>query len=148
LFIIFFLKANRVKSSANPSFISQNSIQYQPNVISKFPQSESHFGPLGPKGLTPKIHCGFSAKLGNFGHSWRNHFSKSLNVKTKRSNCRILKLLCWTSTSKNYNPLFYGIYQIIMFRQFIFLVISLSEVLHSKIHENEMVLGNLHNFRK
>jgi hypothetical protein len=31
--------------------------------------------------LTPKIPCGFSTKLGNFGHSWRNHFPPKIKFK-------------------------------------------------------------------
>jgi hypothetical protein len=36
-----------MKSFANPSLIPQNVIQYQSKVISKFSQSESHFGISG-----------------------------------------------------------------------------------------------------
>jgi hypothetical protein len=31
--------------------------------------------------LTPKIPCGFSTKLGSFGHSWRNHFPPKIKFK-------------------------------------------------------------------
>jgi hypothetical protein len=43
-------------------------------------------------------------------------FSKTLIVKTNESNRRILKLLCWTSTSKIYSPLVHEIYEIITFK--------------------------------
>jgi hypothetical protein len=47
-------------------------------------------------------------------------------------------LSCCTSTSKNHNLEFYGIYDIIMFKQqcFFFLSVILLELLHSKICEN------------
>jgi hypothetical protein len=63
--------------------------------------------------LTPKIPCGFSTKLGSFGHSWRNHFPQKLNVRNKESNYRFLKLPYGTSTSKIYNPSFRKSYKII-----------------------------------
>jgi hypothetical protein len=50
-FIIFFLKADGIKFSTNPSFIPQNLTHYWSKVISKFPQSESQLGSLGCKGL-------------------------------------------------------------------------------------------------
>jgi hypothetical protein len=52
LFIIYFLKANRIKFSASPSLILQNLTHYQSKVISEFPQSESHSGSLGCEGLS------------------------------------------------------------------------------------------------
>jgi hypothetical protein len=48
----FFLKADRVKSSTNPSLIPQNQTYYRSKVILNFPRSESHLGSQGYKGLT------------------------------------------------------------------------------------------------
>jgi hypothetical protein len=47
-----------------------------------------------------------------------------LNVKSERSNCRILKLFYWMSTSKSYSPSFHGIYKIVTFKHQIFFLLS------------------------
>jgi hypothetical protein len=57
--------------------------------------------PIIKRALSPKIPCGFWTNLGSFGHSWRNHFCLKSNLRNEVSNLRILKLLYWTSTSKN-----------------------------------------------
>jgi hypothetical protein len=44
VFSLFFFKVDRIKFSANPSLIPQNLTHYQSTIISKFPQSKSHFG--------------------------------------------------------------------------------------------------------
>jgi hypothetical protein len=81
---------------------------------------------------SPKVSCGLWAILGSFRHSWKNNFSgEKLNVKNKGNNCRILKLSYWKLTSKTFNPSFFGIYNIIAFKDqsFIFGIISYIEVL-------------------
>jgi hypothetical protein len=40
-----------------------------------------NFGPKSNHMLIPKIPCGFWTKLGNFGHSWRNHFPQKNKCK-------------------------------------------------------------------
>jgi hypothetical protein len=40
-----------------------------------------NFGPKSNHMLIPKIPCGFWTKLGNFGHSWRNHFPQKFKCK-------------------------------------------------------------------
>jgi hypothetical protein len=47
MFVHNFFLVNRVKIPVNLSHISQNLTQYQSKVISKFPQSKSHFGNPG-----------------------------------------------------------------------------------------------------
>jgi hypothetical protein len=58
----------------------------------------------------------FLARLSNYGHSWKNHFKINKLVNSKRSNCRILSLLCWVLTSKSCIPSSRGIYKIMTFK--------------------------------
>jgi hypothetical protein len=59
--------------------------------------------------LTPKIPSIFLTNFCSFWPSWRNPFLYQKNMRTWGINCRVLKLLCWTSTSKNYSSSFLGI---------------------------------------
>jgi hypothetical protein len=66
--------------------------------------------------LTPKIPSAFFYQFLQFLtylEEWKleevTHFSTKKSMKTWGSNHRILKLPCWTSTSKNYRSSFHGI---------------------------------------
>jgi hypothetical protein len=49
--ILFYFKANRVKSSTNPSFIPQNLTHYQSKLFQNFLNENSILGSMGCKGL-------------------------------------------------------------------------------------------------
>ena len=98
---------------------------------------------LSPKWyLTPKIPCVFflpnsvvSDIVGGIIF-FINHC-----MGTWGSNHRIFNLPCWTSTSKSYNLSFHGIHEMLLFKHQIltYFGIFYSELLHSDIHENQMV---------
>jgi hypothetical protein len=67
-------------------------------------------------GLTPKIPFVFLTNFCSFWPSWRIPLLYQKKMRIWRSNHRILKLSCWTSTSKNYNSSFHGISEIITFK--------------------------------
>ena len=64
--------------------------------------------------------------------------------------CRILKLLCWTSTTNNCNPSFHRIYEVVTFKHKSSFLGSylILKILHSKIHKNYILFSTLHNFWK
>jgi hypothetical protein len=59
--------------------------------------------------LTPKIPSIFFTNFYSFWPTWRNLFLYQKSMRTWGSNCKILKLPCWTSTFKNYSSSFHGI---------------------------------------
>jgi hypothetical protein len=77
------------------------------------------WGPLlvGPTKMTKvnplKFLLFFLTNFYSFWPTWRNPFLDHFSTRVKKfswgSNCRILKLPCWTSTSKNYSSSFHGI---------------------------------------